>query len=98
MTRQSRNPLDFGKLQLLSACLLLALAAQPAVADPDADAQAAETKKETQELEGVVVSAPNYVPRETNGAMKTNIPLIETPQSVTVIPRDQIDLLDWQNL
>ncbi len=27
-----------------------------------------------------------------------NVPLIETPQSITVIPRDQIDLLDWQNL
>ena len=99
MSRETLFPHRFGKWRLLSACLLLALAAQPVSAAADADAaQGDDTKKDTQELEGVVVSAPNYVPRETNGAAKMNIPLIETPQSVTVIPRDQIDLLDWQNL
>lgn len=29
---------------------------------------------------------------------KTNTPLIDTPESITVINRDQIDLLNWQNL
>lgn len=63
----------------------------------DASTDAA-NKKAVKQLEGVVVSAPNYVPKQTNDAVKLAIPLIETPQSVTVIPRDQIDLLDWQNL
>ncbi len=62
-----------------------------------AQADAARKKAPTQ-LERIVVSAPNYVPRQTNDAIKLSVPLIETPQSVTVIPRDQIDLLDWQNL
>lgn len=91
-----RFPHDLGKLRLLALAVLVALAGQ-ARADGDGAADA-DQDKNTTELEGVVVSAPNYVPRDTNGAAKSTIPLIETPQSVTVIPRDQIDLLDWQNL
>lgn len=48
--------------------------------------------------EAIVVTAPNYVPEGSEAANKSEIPLIETPQSVTVISRDQIDLLDWSNL
>ncbi len=51
-----------------------------------------------EELEQVVVSAPRYVPDNNTAATKTDTPLIETPQSITVISRDQIDLLSWQNL
>lgn len=41
----------------------------------------------------VIVTAPGYVPEGGLSANKTDIPLIETPQSVSVITRDQIDLL-----
>ena len=42
----------------------------------------------------IVVTARRYVPGEAF-ATKGNIPLIETPQSVSVITRDQIDLLNF---
>lgn len=74
---------------------LLPVAAHSAATDPAADN---DQKQDAAQLESIIVSAPNYVPKETNGAAKSNVPLIETPQSVTVITRDQIDLLDWQNL
>ncbi|WP_158266284.1 TonB-dependent siderophore receptor [Allosphingosinicella deserti] len=48
--------------------------------------------------DAIIVTAPNYVPEGSEAATKSDIPLIETPQSVTVITRDQIDLLDWSNL
>jgi iron complex outermembrane receptor protein len=43
----------------------------------------------------VIVTARNYVPTGSISANKTDIPLIETPQSVSVITRDQIDLLNF---
>ena len=49
-------------------------------------------------VEGIVVTAPHYVPTDEGVATKSGTPLLETPQSVTVITRDQIDLLDIQNL
>jgi iron complex outermembrane recepter protein len=51
-----------------------------------------------QEVEELVVTAPNYVPTTNLGATKIAIPLVETPQAVTVITRDQIDVLNVQNL
>ena len=42
----------------------------------------------------IIVTARRYVPGEAF-ANKTDIPLIETPQSVSVITRDQIDLLNF---
>lgn len=51
-----------------------------------------------QNMDQIVVTAPNYVPVGSVAANKSNIPLVETPQSVTVITRDQIELLDWTNL
>lgn len=49
-------------------------------------------------LEELIVTAPHYVPREGGAATKMNIPMVEVPQSVTVITRDQIELLAWQNI
>ncbi|WP_141243916.1 TonB-dependent siderophore receptor [Sphingomonas lenta] len=43
----------------------------------------------------VIVRAPNYVPEGGQSANKTDIPLIETPQSVSVVTRDQIDLFTF---
>ena len=51
-----------------------------------------------QEVDGVsmvIVTAKRYVPEESISANKSDIPLIETPQSVSVITRDQIDLLNF---
>ncbi|TRO97217.1 TonB-dependent siderophore receptor [Glycocaulis profundi] len=46
----------------------------------------------------VIVVRADYVPATGQGALKADIPLLETPQSVSVVTRDQIDLLDWSNL
>jgi iron complex outermembrane receptor protein len=49
-------------------------------------------------VDQLVVTAPKYVPTGETTASKSQTPLVETPQSVTVISRDQIDLLDWSTL
>ena len=49
-------------------------------------------------VEELVVTAPNYVPTTNTSATKIDIPLIETPQSITVVTRDQMDILNMQNL
>ncbi|WP_332682143.1 TonB-dependent siderophore receptor, partial [Bosea sp. (in: a-proteobacteria)] len=48
---------------------------------------------ETIEVQGERASGPvdGYVARRSDSAMKTDTPLIETPQSVTVVPRAQMD-------
>lgn len=76
-------------LSMVSSVLALSYGAAAA-------AQSAPDSQDT--IETVVVTAPRYVPDKTSFATKTATPLIETPQSVTVINRDQIDLLNWQNL
>jgi iron complex outermembrane recepter protein len=43
----------------------------------------------------IVVTARNFVPQGSLTASKSNIPLIRTPQSVSVVTRDQIDLLNF---
>ena len=45
--------------------------------------------------EAIIVTARHYVPGGSITASKADIPLIATPQSVTVITRDQIDLLNF---
>jgi iron complex outermembrane recepter protein len=50
------------------------------------------------ELGEIVVTAPKYVSTEGNSASKSNIPLVEMPQSVSVVSRDMIDLLNWTSL
>ena len=47
------------------------------------------------QLEEVIVTASHYVPQGSLTATKTTAPLIETPQSLSVISRDQIDLLGF---
>jgi iron complex outermembrane receptor protein len=43
----------------------------------------------------IIVTAHHYVPDSAKTASKSNIPLIEMPQSISVITRDQIDLLNF---
>jgi iron complex outermembrane receptor protein len=50
------------------------------------------------QLEELVVTAPKYVSSGSLSAMKSDTPLVEIPQSVTVISRDQIDLLNWSSV
>ena len=50
------------------------------------------------QLAEVVVSAPKYVSTEGRSASKSDIPLVEMPQSVSVVSRDMIDLLNWTSL
>ena len=52
----------------------------------------------SEELAPVVVSAPRYVSKEGASASKSDIPLVELPQSVSVVSRDMIDLLNWTSL
>lgn len=90
-----------GKRRVLCAsmlCALFAYAGTGMAQDAGNPQPQDDATKSAVTLQDVVVSAPNYVPRGTNDAAKLEIPLIETPQAVTVISRDQIDLLDWQNL
>lgn len=50
------------------------------------------------ELGEVVVTAARYVSTEGVSASKSDIPLVEMPQSVSVVSRDMIDLLNWTSL
>lgn len=50
------------------------------------------------ELNRIVVSAPNYVPSGSMTATKSDAPLIETPQAISVVTRDQIDLLGFTDV
>jgi iron complex outermembrane recepter protein len=49
-------------------------------------------------IDEMIVVAPNYVSTGSRSATKSSAPLVEIPQSVTVISRDQIDLLSWTSL
>ena len=58
----------------------------------------ADTVETVRVLDSIVVRAEAFVPEENITANKTDIPLIQTPQSVSVITRDQIDLLGFIDL
>ena len=51
-----------------------------------------------EEIGPVIVTAERYVSTDGNSASKSDIPLVEMPQSVSVISRDMIDLLNWTSL
>ncbi len=63
-----------------------------AAADTSADAGIQAVK---QDDGAIIVTARRYVPQGAITASKTTAPLIETPQAVSVISRDQIDLLNF---
>lgn len=78
------------RLVMASASVAALAAAAPAFATEAADAPS--------DVDSVVITAPNYVPAGSIATSKAGIPLIENPESITVISRDQIDLLGWTNL
>lgn len=63
---------------------------RPAPAEP--------ASNESDVLGEVVVTALNYVSTGSRAANKSDIPLVETPQSITVVSRDMIDLLKLNSL
>lgn len=71
--------------------------AQPAPPPPQADdQQGGDTVKTTRTQSGdIIITARKFVPEGAETANKMNIPLIQTPQSISVITRDQIDLLNF---
>jgi iron complex outermembrane receptor protein len=52
----------------------------------------------SEEIGPVVVTAERYVSTDGSSASKSDIPLVEMPQSVSVVSRDMIDLLNWTSL
>jgi iron complex outermembrane recepter protein len=88
------------RLALLCTCTVL-LHAEPALGKDNA-AQSPESstpidtvRTEVNGIPMIVVTAKRYVPEGSGSANKSDIPLIQTPQSVSVITRDQIDLLNF---
>jgi iron complex outermembrane recepter protein len=81
----------------LRATLLAASGLALAATWGTAAAQQAE-EEQAQAVDEIVVFAPNYVSTGSRSATKSDAPLVEIPQSVTVISRDQIDLLHWTSL
>jgi len=61
-------------------------------------AQETATQQEVQDIGPVVVVAERYVSKDGTSASKSDIPLVEMPQSVSVVSRDMIDLLNWTSL
>jgi len=93
------------RILLLAALIILAATPVLAQEDPgnetvDERAQAEADKVYDPEgvLEEVIVSAPNYVSTGSRSGAKSDVPLVDIPQSITVISRDQIDLLEWNSL
>lgn len=90
-------------LRLMASAALFVPAAAYSQQNPPADTSAQpsdqnapEAIKTTRTSQGdIVVVARHYVPEGAETATKTNIPLIQTPQSISVITRDQIDLLNF---
>jgi len=85
---------------LASAALLVPGVAHAQAAPPPqpsvTDSQNADTPQTTKTSSGdIIVVAKHYVPQGAETATKSDIPLIQTPQSVSVITRDQMDLLNF---
>lgn len=81
----------------------VAFLSTPAVQAQDVGETSSTTPNRTvqTEIDGenvIIVTAENFVPSEEGEtATKSDIPLIQTPQSVSVITRDQIDLLNFND-
>jgi iron complex outermembrane receptor protein len=81
---------------LLGGTAMIVFTAPAMAQDTPVPTGASSTPNETMESDGdIIVRAPNYVPSGSMSATKSDAPLIETPQSISVISRDQIDLLSF---
>src|SRR5690348_315069 len=68
---------------------------EPAPADTSGDQLETVSTTDESGERVIVVTAKAYVPQGASTATKSDIPLVETPQSVSVVSRDQIDLLNF---
>ncbi|WP_241229840.1 TonB-dependent siderophore receptor [Tsuneonella rigui] len=68
---------------------------EPAPADTSGDQLETVATTDESGERVIVVTAKAYVPQGASTATKSDIPLVETPQSVSVVSRDQIDLLNF---
>ena len=86
-----------GLLAGFNVGLVLAGMSSQAFADDPTESSTpiATTRSQVDGIETIVVTAKRYVPQGGESATKSDIPLIEIPQSVSVITRDQIDLLNF---
>ncbi|MBX9401869.1 TonB-dependent siderophore receptor [Lysobacter sp. BMK333-48F3] len=87
------------RLTLALLCLLpsAALAAEPVVAGPAA-AEAAPPVHELDQIQVHGVAGPRLGAARSRSATKTDTPLIEVPQAVTVLPRALIDAQGGRSL
>ncbi len=95
MTRRT----SLGKILLLATVAACVAGAAMAQDGNTPDASGVQTTREA--VDGstvVVVKAKRYVPQGAQSASKTTIPMIRTPSSVSIITRDQIDLLGFVDL
>ncbi len=85
------------RVLLLSGALVFSAQARAQAQDAiPTDAGSSESIRTTKAADGtIIVAATRYVPQGAQTATKAAIPLIETPQSISVITRDQIDLLSF---
>ena len=104
----NRQGLNMGSMQRISRTALLVgaaffggqvAAAQTTTADAGAAGDGAGDPSSLQTTRNgagdIIVTARHYVPDSAITATKSTIPLIATPQSISVITRDQIDLLNF---
>ncbi|MBB6123732.1 TonB-dependent siderophore receptor [Sphingobium subterraneum] len=90
------NSYRLGRKAALLSGAVFALMSTAYAQDTAPQAAGIETTRSTIDGEdAIIVTAPNYVASGSMTATKSAIPLIETPQSVSVITRDQIDLLNF---
>ena len=82
----------------LSAFQSMLLAGTILAAPAATFAQETQVASNDTEVEAFVVTAPRFVPSGAITASKTTAPLIEQPQSVSVISRDQIDILNFTDV
>jgi iron complex outermembrane receptor protein len=71
---------------------------QTVVVAADRDAEIPVTLGVAQLADEVTVRAPSIVASHTTGAMRTDTPLVETPQSISVITQEQIAAQNAQNM
>lgn len=90
-----------GLRTVLLSSVALGFSAAPAMAQDEAPvaestANTVETTRTVIDGEAaIIVTAQRFVPEGAATASKSDIPLVETPQSISVITRDQIDLLSF---
>lgn len=83
---------------LLLATVATACISGAAVAQDDTGDGLKTTRETVDGTTLVIIKSKRFVPQGAMSANKTDIPLIRTPQSVSVINRDQIDLLGFTDL